>query len=88
MEYSKHKRMVPLQRSNATSYSYAAFAIFAGSIYLYWQKIFRVNKNYRHFALFTFGSYVVAGLYGNMLVRYPMEDAAIINNKREIAHLR
>lgn len=61
-------------------------AIFLGSMWWYYQRVFKQNKNFVSLALFTVGSMFVSDIYARTLFVPPLQEAVMLNNSEEIKH--
>lgn len=83
MDFRYNGREVTHRYSNVQYANVAASALFYGSLALYFQKYFRVNKSIPKFAAFTVASYLAANEWSKFLLLPTVQEAVIINNQHE-----
>ena len=88
MDFRYKGRIVTLNRRNLDTSALVSGILLLGSNYYYYSRVFKNNRNFLMFGLFIIPSYFVAGFYGRAISISPTEEAAVINNDREIKHLK
>ena len=81
-ENANNKRLVTnIVRPN--SVMPVAGLIFAGSVFLYSRKVFRIDKNAMNLLLFSGASGFASYSYASYFMSSPIIEAGLLNNERE-----
>lgn len=86
--FDKNTRFRPIDHWSLEQANYAHAAIFAGSSWIYYSRIFRVNRNIPQFAIFVAASAFVSRTYARTLFVTIKDEASIINNNHEREHIK
>ena len=82
-DVSNPRLVANIQHSNMNVY-YGAAALFLLSVRAYHKRIFRVDQNSLNLAAFTVGSALASYSYANYFLGDPLQEAATINNDKEL----
>ncbi len=87
MDFTYNGRQPHMSPHNANNTVQLGGIIYLGSLYLYFQRHFRVNRNVPKFVAFAGVSYFIACDWAKALALPVLQEAALSNNNLEAQHL-
>ena len=87
MDFGIQGRVVHVKESTLKTCSALNAGIFLGSIYFYYTRVFKHNRNIPYFALFAVGSHFISNFWARQIALTSIDEACLVNNHNEKKHL-